>query len=130
MQTHLLHCKSGDPLSKRIRLNKLEMCLLVMEEFQKTYTVASIYRGIFRKAIQQIFPGYSTPVPPFSSPVNAATVPDTENHVEFPLEGAANLRDNGQFNDALFGVADEGDMMNALMDESSLFSLWETWNQI
>jgi hypothetical protein len=130
MQTHLLQCKSCDPLTKRIRLNKLEMYMLVMEELQKTYTVASIYRGIFTMAIQQIFPGYSPPVAPFNSPANAATVPETEIHAERSLAEAENPRDNGQFNDTGSGVADEGDLMHALMDESSIFGFWETWHQI
>ncbi|KAJ5619291.1 fungal-specific transcription factor domain-containing protein [Penicillium lagena] len=130
MQTHLLQCKSCDPLTKRIRLNKLEMYMLVMEELQKTYTVASIYRGIFTTAIQQIFPGYSSPVAPYSSPVNAATDPETENQAQGSLTEAENPRDNGQFHDTLTGVADEGDLMQALMDESSIFGFWETWNQI
>ncbi|PYH99433.1 hypothetical protein BO71DRAFT_314053, partial [Aspergillus ellipticus CBS 707.79] len=56
MQMHLLNCRSGSPLSRRLRLNKLNVCMMIMEDVQKVYTVASIYRGIFAKAIQQICP--------------------------------------------------------------------------
>lgn len=127
MQAHLLHCKTGDPLSQRVRLNKLEMCMLVMEELQKTYTVASIYRAIFTKALQLIFPGYSVPVAPFSSVANATAPASVTGTASSPLE--ADVPGSTLFNDGTFGVGEE-DLMDALMDEASIFSFWETWNQI
>lgn len=134
MQAHLLHCKTGDPLSKRVRLNKLEMCMLVMEELQKTYTVASIYRAVFTKAIQLIFPGYSAPVAPFSSTANAvatdhtpAGVSDVIGAENSPME--TNVLEFNQTHEGGFGVG-EGDLMDALMDEASIFNFWENWNQI
>jgi hypothetical protein len=133
MQAHLLHCKTGDPLSKRVRLNKLEMCMLVMEELQKTYTVASIYRAVFTKAIQMIFPGYSAPVAPFSSTTNAAAAAPTPASVNGAVNSpmGADIPDytQSQINEGAF-IADDGNLMDALMDEASIFNFWETWNQI
>lgn len=101
--------------------------MLIMEELQKTYTVASIYRAIFIKALQLIFPGYSVPVAPFSPVANAATPASVTATASSPLE--ADVSGSTQFNDGTFGVG-EGDLMDALMDEASIFSFWETWNQI
>lgn len=133
MQAHLLHCKTGDPLSKRVRLNKLEMCMLVMEELQKTYTVASIYRAIFTKALQMIFPGYSAPVAPFSSTGNAAAAapsPASLNGADnSPMGASVPGYSQTQINDGAF-IAGDGNLMDALMDEASIFNFWETWNQI
>lgn len=133
MQAHLFHCKTGDALSKRVRLNKLEMCMLVMEELQKTYTVASIYRAIFTKAIQMIFPGYSAPVAPFSSTANASAAapsPASVNGAEnSPIGAGVPDYSQTQINDGAFTVGD-GNLMDALMDEASIFNFWETWNQI
>ncbi|EED13377.1 C6 transcription factor, putative [Talaromyces stipitatus ATCC 10500] len=60
MQMHLLRCKNAGPLPRRLRLNKLYTCMIVLGELQRTYTVASIYRAIFAKAIHQIFPNFTT----------------------------------------------------------------------
>ncbi|OKL62038.1 hypothetical protein UA08_02938 [Talaromyces atroroseus] len=60
MQMHLLRCKAAGSLPKRLQLNKLYTCLMVLSELQKTYTVASIYRGVFARAIHQIFPEFAT----------------------------------------------------------------------
>lgn len=35
-----------------------------------------------------------------------------------------------QFEGTDFGSVDGDDMMNALMDEASIFSFWDNWNQI
>ncbi|KAJ6120369.1 fungal-specific transcription factor domain-containing protein [Penicillium sp. IBT 18751x] len=129
MQTHLLQCKSGDALSKRIRLNKLEMCMLVMEELQKTYTVASIYRGIFVKAIEQIFPGYSAPTT-YPNAIAAPTAPLDPPIRQESFPTAPDDSDQiARFEDTQTGDVDGNDLMSALMDEASIFNFWETWNQ-
>ncbi|KAJ5127375.1 fungal-specific transcription factor domain-containing protein [Penicillium atrosanguineum] len=130
MQTHLLQCKTGDALSKRIRLNKLEMCMLVMEEFQKTYTVASLYRGIFVKAIEQIFPGYSAPTTYPKAITDSAVASDTGIRQENFHMAPENSDQVAQFDDTQFGNVDGNNLMSALMDEASIFSFWESWNQI
>lgn len=103
--------------------------MLVMEELQKTYTVASIYRAIFTKAVQLIFPGYSV----FGTLVSSASTPTL-----VPQYTAGNQNPMMQmealgytpFNEGTFGIGTEGDFMDALMDETSTFGLWEGWNQI
>lgn len=103
--------------------------MLVLEEFQKTYTVASIYRVIFTKAIQQIFPGYSAPTIRVSPAAIAMPAPASESYME-----RGDLDNNNSNNDQLdeFGlpVANEPDFMNILTDEASIFDFWQTWNQI
>lgn len=108
--------------------------MLVLEEFQKTYTVASIYRAIFTKAIQQIFPGYSTPTIRTSAAATPVPEFETENHVPGTmLEGGTfdNINSgNYQLDNYGMAIAEETDFMNSFMDEGSLFDLWQTWNQI
>ncbi|KAJ5220564.1 fungal-specific transcription factor domain-containing protein [Penicillium chermesinum] len=134
MQLHLLQCKIGDTLTKRIRLNKLEMCMLVLEEFQKTYTVASLYRGIFTKAIQQIFPDYSPPI--ISSDYSAIPVAAlaTKNDTTGVHMEEESLDTNNNRNDHLgafgFAATDDTDFLHVLLDDSSIFDVWQTWNQI
>jgi hypothetical protein len=121
MQTHLLDCKSVDPLSRRLGLNKLDACMLVMEEFQKTYTVASIYRGIFMKAIQQLFPDYS----PGASTSNM--VADTmTGHIATDTATMDASMHSGPVVDA----ANADNLLDALMDEASIFNFWEALNPI
>ncbi|KAL4786961.1 fungal-specific transcription factor domain-containing protein [Aspergillus varians] len=146
MQIHLLNCRSGNPLSRRLRLNKLNTCMMVMEEFQKVYTVASIYRGIFAKAIQQICPEgvidesarrYSAPDPgtaPASALVPAsgpgpepASAPDqAQAQAQVGLPPVTNPIDIGDLDPGV----DVTGMVDALLDESSSLSFWETWNHM
>ena len=104
--------------------------MLVMEEFQKTYTVASIYRGIFVKAIEQIFPGYSAPTTISTSTADPAVIPETDIRPESFHMAPENPNQIAQFEGTDFGSVDGDDMMNALMDEASIFSFWDNWNQI
>lgn len=106
------------------------MCMLVMEELQKTYSVASIYRGIFTKALEQIFPGYSVPPTLSSSTANTAAVPEIRSQPHDTVTEAETSGLNTQFNGFDSGVADDGYLMSTLMDEASIFKFWETWNQI
>jgi len=133
MQTHLQRCKLGDALSKRIKLNKLEMCMLVMEEFQKTYTVASLYRGIFVKAIEQIFPGYSASATSFKSAADPAVVLENDTRPEsshMVPENPDQMAQFDEFDGTGFENVDGDDLVNAMVDEASIFSFWETWNRI
>ncbi|KAB8218902.1 fungal-specific transcription factor domain-containing protein [Aspergillus novoparasiticus] len=134
MQVHLLQCKFGDSIAKRIRLSKLEMCMLVLEEFQKTYTVASVYRGIFTKALQQIVPGYSAPTMRESPAATAIPAPANESYAPGAIleteDLDANNGKNDQLDDLELAAAYEPDLMNILMDEGSIFDFWQTWNQM
>lgn len=131
MQTHLAQCKSGDPLTKRIKLNRLEVCMLVMEELQKTYTVASLYRGIFTRAIQQIFPDYPDrgAMSSHHSPTSI-TVPRYDEPVRSLFEGPENPNDSGQLGESDFGALNEDGLINALMDDASVFDFWQACNQV
>lgn len=134
MQAHLVQCKFGDTLSKRIRLNKLEMCMLVLEELQKTYTVASIYRGIFTKAIQQIFPGYSAPTLSIShSAITVSASAEDNNFSGSVLEKEHPVVENlnpEELDEIGFDLTLDPDFTSSFIDEASILDFWQTWNQI
>ncbi|PYH81781.1 putative Zn(II)2Cys6 transcription factor [Aspergillus uvarum CBS 121591] len=120
MQIHLLNCRTGNPLSRRLRLNKLNVCMMVMEEFQKVYTVASIYRGIFAKAIREICPDRLDEHPDIS--------------VSLPAAAPLAARPDDIVNSMTAGnpgvSTDMDDMVDALLNESSALNFWETWGQL
>ncbi|PYI05605.1 putative Zn(II)2Cys6 transcription factor [Aspergillus sclerotiicarbonarius CBS 121057] len=121
MQIHLLNCRSGSPLARRLRLSKLNVCMMVMEEFQKVYTVASIYRVIFAKGIQQICPEEAAETMSASASVAvpaAAPAPAQPNVVVPPVSHELEL-----------GTEMDG-MVDALLDGSSALNFWETWGQL
>ncbi|RAL13070.1 Zn(II)2Cys6 transcription factor [Aspergillus homomorphus CBS 101889] len=120
MQMHLLNCRTGNTLSRRLRLNKLNACMMIMEEFQKVYTVASIYRGIFAKAIQQIYPERTDENPSTSVSIPAAV------SASAPTGAAAHPI---AAVDPALGT-DMDNMVDALLDESSALNFWETWGQL
>ena len=135
MQVHLVQCKFGDTLFKRIRLNKLEMCMLILEELQKTYTVASIYRAIFTKAIQQVFPSYSAPSATVSHSASPAPAPvSSDNNVLGSASQDVNRvvgnLNSEQRDEQGFEIPLDLDFMSAFMDENSNMGFWQTWNQI
>ncbi|KAJ9270458.1 transcriptional regulator family: Fungal Specific TF [Paecilomyces variotii] len=115
MHTHLMNCKSTDPLSQRLGLNKLNMCMMVLQELQETYVVASIYRGVFSKAIKQLCPEYASSIP------EDVIRPPT---AEYASAEARN--DDGEVIDTM--ISD--DLIDSLMDEASIFSLWESWSRM
>jgi hypothetical protein len=130
MQTHLLQCKFGDSLAKRIRLNKLEVCMLVMEELQKTYTVASVYRGIFTRAIQQIFPDYPGSAMHASWSPTSITMPRDEDSTRNLPNNTDSLSAGYQLGESDFGDLGGDDLMAALMDNASVFDFWQACNQV
>lgn len=153
MQMHLLNCNSANPLSRRLRLNKLNICMMVMEEFQKVYTVASIYRGIFAKAIQQFYArdagvlGMSSPTW-FAVNANANANADANagegvpapvpahvavTSVPFAVDagaGAGAAENNLFEGDVNMNTEMTSDLIDALVDEASTFNFWETWGQL
>ncbi|KAB8271122.1 fungal-specific transcription factor domain-containing protein [Aspergillus minisclerotigenes] len=130
MQTHLLNCKYANPLSRRFSFNKLDMCMGVLEELQKTYTVASLFRGIFIKALQQIFPTYTA-----SSPLSISHQPVTsigdlvDSHSDtVPIETT-----NGECNQVIgdrAGSSMPAGFIDALIDENSIFDFLDSWSEI
>ncbi|KAJ5538479.1 fungal-specific transcription factor domain-containing protein [Penicillium frequentans] len=116
MQTHLQQCKFGNDLSKRVGLNKLEVCMLVMEELQEVYAVASMYRRLFTKAIDQIFPGYLAP----TTKPNTADI----NIVQEDVVRKQGSNDGVLFSDAEALDSDSGNLINPLMEEVLFRGFW------
>ncbi|EHK42217.1 hypothetical protein TRIATDRAFT_229782 [Trichoderma atroviride IMI 206040] len=113
MHVHLLNCKSEDALSRRLSLNKLELCMMVMEELEEMYTSASVYRGVFLEAIRQLHPNYSA----------SSTMSDS-NSTDFSQPRASFS------NDAMMVPLINDDILTALLDESSCFNFWESFSDI
>ncbi|RAL05303.1 Zn(II)2Cys6 transcription factor [Aspergillus ibericus CBS 121593] len=121
MQIHLLNCRSGSPLARRLRLSKLNVCMMVMEEFQRVYTVASIYRVIFAKGIQQICPEEAAETTSASASVAVPTAA--------PAPALPNVVAPMMSHEAELGMEMDG-MVDALLDGSSALNFWETWGQL
>lgn len=146
MQMHLLRCKNAGPLPRRLRLNKLHTCMIVLGELQRTYTVASIYRAIFAKAIHQIFPNFTTstllarPIGDFTADLDDGVGGDGATEMADAPNPTATASDTATANAAGAGAtttipmgeelgfnaetADE--FINMLMDdEASIFHFWD-----
>ncbi|KAL7941839.1 fungal-specific transcription factor domain-containing protein [Trichoderma barbatum] len=113
MHVHLLNCKSTDALSRRLSLNKLELCMMVMEELEETYTSASVYRGVFLEAIRQLYPNYSV-----------STAGSTSAAGEVSLARATPADDS-----ATLPIIND-DILTTLLDEASCFNFWESFSDI
>ncbi|KAK4082753.1 transcriptional regulator family: Fungal Specific TF [Trichoderma aggressivum f. europaeum] len=113
MHVHLLNCKSTDALSRRLSLNKLELCMMVMEDLEETYTSASVYRGVFLEAIRQLYPNYS------GSPAGAAST-----------AGGASLSRATPTDDSAALPNINDDILTTLLDEASCFNFWESFSDI
>ncbi|OPB37651.1 zn2Cys6 transcription factor [Trichoderma guizhouense] len=113
MHVHLLNCKSTDALSRRLSLNKLELCMMVMEDLEETYTSASVYRGVFLEAIRQLYPNYS------GSPTGVAST-----------AGGASLSRATPADDSATLPNINDDILTTLLDEASCFNFWESFSDI
>ncbi|KAB8235430.1 Zn(II)2Cys6 transcription factor [Aspergillus alliaceus] len=111
MHVHLLNCKSSDGLSRRLGLNKLELCMVILEQMQHTHPSCSVFRGIFLGAIRQIFPDY------MARPSMPETTP-AEYHIP----------QDAPFDDPALGMVISDDVIGALMNEGSIYNFWETLN--
>jgi hypothetical protein len=94
--------------------------MMVMEEFQKVYIVASIYRAIFAKAIQMVCPETRKQDASQAPGTTGLGEPVTQQQ---PLQGPDAAA-------PVFPGPDLSDMVDALMDESLPFNFWEAWNDI
>jgi len=103
MHIHLLNCKSDDPLTRQLSLNKLDFCMLILKVMQDVHTVASYYRGIFSEAIRHISSTASKPTGQEPVVVETPSLPG-EPTMETLLSG---------------------DFLDGLMDEASFFNFWE-----
>lgn len=112
MHIHLLNCKSPDPVSRRLGLNKIEVCMIVLEQMQHTHPCSSVFRGIFLEAIRYIFPNY----------VAQTVLPETASESS-PLQEVST-------DDPMAGITIGEDAIDALMDEVSIFNFWESLNNM
>ncbi|KNG81942.1 C6 transcription factor [Aspergillus nomiae NRRL 13137] len=129
MQTHLLNCKYGNPLSRRFSFNKLDMCMGVLEELQKTYTVASLFRGIFTKALQQIFPTYAASSPLSLRPGASTGADPVGPHSDTVPAETASGECNQKIGDGVELSMPTG-FIDALIDENAIFDFLDTWNEV
>ncbi|OQD64276.1 hypothetical protein PENPOL_c008G07375 [Penicillium polonicum] len=112
MHIHLLNCKTPDPVSRRLGLNKIEVCMIVLEQMQHTHPCSSVFRGIFLEAIRYIFPNY----------VAQTVLPEMESESSPPQEVSTG--------DPMAGITIGEDAIDALMDEVSIFNFWESLNNM
>ena len=108
--------------------------MMVMEEFQKVYVVASIYRGVFARAIQQFYSEDAVPMR-ISSPLPMA-VPEVAPAVDpSAVTGAADVAPGDPGRGDLLEVPEintelTNDLIDSLVDEASTVDFWETWGQL
>lgn len=119
MHVHLLGCKSDNSLTRRLALNKLEMCMTIMRELQKTHTSASIFCGVFGEAIRQLVPG---PLDEAIWGVAQTIRPSTAGSIVPEHVQAANL--DGF---ALQPIVTD-DVLESLLNETSTYNFWESIN--
>ncbi|KAJ5423810.1 Transcription factor, partial [Penicillium cf. griseofulvum] len=112
MHVHLLNCKSPDPVSRRLGLNKIEVCMIVLEQMQHTHPCSSVFRGIFLEAIRYIFPNY----------VAQTVLPELASESSPPQDVSAD--------DPMAGITIDENAIDALMDEVSIFNFWESLNNM
>lgn len=111
--------------------------MLIMEELGKTYTIASIYRGIFLKAMHHIC--YSHQTSATASTQATSCVPARHpSDSNCPVNEAATggfvtdtLQSNGSFiNYSEQGPRIMGGFVDSLTEDSSIFNFWQTLNQL
>ncbi|KAL7785170.1 fungal-specific transcription factor domain-containing protein [Trichoderma ceciliae] len=123
MQVYLLNCKFGDALSRRLGLNMLNMCMMILEELQKTYSVASVCRGIFGKAIQQLFPDEAASISLSHSLPERNVIPLAES-----MPPTTTTADTAIQLELLSANATKADFIDALTAEASIFSFVDMLN--
>lgn len=101
----------------------LNMCMMILEELQKTYSVASVCRGIFGKAIQQLFPddaasislSHSLPEP------NIMAIPE-------PMPPTMSIADTTLQLELFGSNVSKAEFIDALTAEPSIFSFVDMLN--
>lgn len=98
------------------------MYMMVMEELQKTYTVASVYRGIFTKAIQQLSSEHA---------VNTKMT-TTRSGADFPADQMNNAAVDGSSTliNTEANPVNTDMLLDVLLDEASVFNFWDTWSRL
>ncbi|KAM0713380.1 hypothetical protein Q7P37_010342 [Cladosporium fusiforme] len=104
MHIHLSNSASSSPLARRLGMNKLEFCCVILEELQSVFDSASVFRGIFLEAARRIASRATTAnrVENLSShsDVSAPQAGNTHDAVQVPNDDGFNMYD------ALFGMED------------------------
>ena len=101
----------------------------VLEELQKTYTVASLFRGIFIKALQQIFPTYAASSPLSHRPGASTGADPVGPHSDTGPVETASGECNPKISDGIDSSMPAG-FIDALIDENSIFDFLDTWNEV
>ncbi|KAG9204287.1 hypothetical protein G6514_001361 [Epicoccum nigrum] len=117
MHVHLLGCKSDDRLTRRLAFNKLEMCMTIMRELQKTHTSASIFCGVFGEAVRQLVPGHLDETVWGTAQVRGSFTTS-------PASGVGTV----DFNDPGVQPVVTDDILESLLNETSTYNFWESMN--
>lgn len=104
----------------------LNMCMMILEELQKTYSVASVCRGIFGKAIQQLFPDDAASISLTHSLPGQDVVTVAEPIPPIPL--TAPIPDASLQLELFSANATKADFIDALTAEASIFSFVDMLN--
>lgn len=104
--------------------------MMVMEEFQKVYVVASIYRGVFARAIQQFYSEDAGPMRISSSPPVAVPEVAPEVAPSTAVAAAAAPDEPGCLEVPEINTELTNDLIDSLVDEASAVDFWETWGQL
>lgn len=121
MHVHLLGCKSDNSLTRRLAFNKLEMCMTVMRELQKTHTSASIFCGVFGEAIRHLVPG---PLDETIWGVAQVTRPGAA------VPPAPETNPTVAFEDFSLQSIVTDDVLESLLNETSTYNFWESMNML
>lgn len=99
------------------------MCMMILEELQKTYSVASVCRGIFGKAIQQLFPDDAASISLFHSlpEPNVIAIPE-------PMPPTMAIADTPLQLELFGSNASKAEFIDALTAEPSIFSFVDMLN--
>uniref|UniRef100_A0A8H7NHZ0 Xylanolytic transcriptional activator regulatory domain-containing protein n=1 Tax=Bionectria ochroleuca TaxID=29856 RepID=A0A8H7NHZ0_BIOOC len=119
MHVHLLNCKSENPLTQTLGYSKLELCMAVMRELQKTYTSASIFCGIFNEVLAQLSRDYTPSLSSgwASQSRQAGSIPTQEVATE------PGLSDQEQ-------IPFDNELLERLLNESLANNMWESMSML
>lgn len=119
MHVHLLSCKSENRLTRRLALNKLEMCMTVMRELQISHTSASLFCGVFGVAIRQLMPG------PLNEDIWGVAQIKRPSVLGIRTPGNTQTFDLGNFTSQPTVTED---ILESLLNEDPSYNFWESIN--
>jgi hypothetical protein len=110
MQTHLLESMSSDPLIKKVGLNKLDLCMMIMSQLEETYPAATLIRGLFLEAIDKVHSQNHQSMKLSQNDTFMLATPNTSDTASSDME-------------TMFAV----DNNNALLANTALFDFWDPY---